>query len=133
MPRYGLNRALGWLLQRSDAPLLLRPTKAGWLVVMTACRARNAEGAAVYLWRTRELGLLEHAAEARQVILADLTPFNRYYRDNRGREHLQEAIRRVWPEGDHPAVFDGIRQDRELEARVAGLVRMLGGLDLAFV
>ncbi|KXZ50569.1 hypothetical protein GPECTOR_16g744 [Gonium pectorale] len=128
--RHHLNGALAWLLERSDEALMMTPTKAGWLVLMTACRAANPDGAAVYLRRASGLGLLTGGYG--QVVLADLSPFNHYYADNSGREHLDTALRQVWPYGGCPAVFEGFQDAEQLKRRVAdSLAELLGSMALA--
>ncbi|GFR46214.1 hypothetical protein Agub_g7753, partial [Astrephomene gubernaculifera] len=85
---------LRWLLPRADADVLLAATKDGWLPLHTACRCGAEEEAAAYLEEVERWGLLEEEGP-RKVILSDLSPFNRYYRDHGAVEVLHRALERV--------------------------------------
>ncbi|GIM11840.1 hypothetical protein Vretimale_15299 [Volvox reticuliferus] len=141
--RYNLLTVQHWLLERCDAAMLLVATKDGWLPLATACRCGNLDAAVAYLRRANQLGLCggresngaplppDTQQRALQLILSDLTPFNKHYREHNGRAVLEQAIQKVWPHGGAESVFDGFRDAENLKHNAERLQNELQGLGLA--
>ncbi|EFJ52941.1 hypothetical protein VOLCADRAFT_86445 [Volvox carteri f. nagariensis] len=130
--KYGLLRVQQWLLARCNAEMLVVATKDGWLPLHIACRMGQLEAAVAYLRRARDLGLFDRgngvSSGIANVVLTDLTPFNKHFRGSKARDVLERAIQKVWPDGGAPAVYEGVADAGSFKLDVERLQFELNGL-----
>ncbi|KXZ50967.1 hypothetical protein GPECTOR_14g210 [Gonium pectorale] len=112
--RYNLLRVLRWLLPKCRLEALVAATKSGWPPSTSGCRAGNEDAVVAIFEELRDRRAMG-SPRCQQVLLADLSPFNEYYERHRGRQVLERALARVWPDpSTRPRVREDVRSKQEL-------------------
>ncbi|KAG2482761.1 hypothetical protein HYH03_018301 [Edaphochlamys debaryana] len=128
--RYGLLHVLDWLLPRCDPDVLVASSRSGWTALHTACRSRQLDAAVMLLTHIKAMGLLARTVmvggrelQASQVLLTDLTPFNKHFQAHKGGARLRLVVERV-------CATAVVASKENLKQSMEALARALGGMEL---